>query len=262
MPKDTNTLFLAWQDRQPGTIWPVGRLAWLPEQGRFEFAYIQGAARAQEFGFTPIVGFPQLERVYDSPRLFPFFANRLMPSSRPDYEEYAERLELPMQAEPTTFLARSEGPRMTDRFEVFGFPTHGVAPNILVYHFFVRGIRHLADAEAIIQSLNTGTELVARPEPDNLRDTMAVCLATDQHAQVGWIPRVLLEDFHDPRVHRDQLRIKVVRVNPHPAPIRHRLLCALSLAHDTGFSPFSSFTYQPISPDAQSGRINADPVAL
>ena len=45
----------------------------------------------------PFVAFPHLHRRYAGAQLFPFFRNRVMPSTRPDYVHHVESLGLSVQ---------------------------------------------------------------------------------------------------------------------------------------------------------------------
>lgn len=113
VPNLAEALFVAWQN--PGTrrFHAVGRLAYLPVDsgGLYEFAYIRGTCAVDEAGFRPFLAFPDLHRVYRSNALFPFFANRLMPRSRPEYAEFLSWLDLdPETATPIQILGRMRGP--------------------------------------------------------------------------------------------------------------------------------------------------------
>ena len=70
------------------------------------------------------MSFPDFETEYRSVALFPLFANRVMPHSRPDYPDYVKWLQLESrQKDPMAFLANSGGQRATDTLEVISTPT-------------------------------------------------------------------------------------------------------------------------------------------
>ena len=79
------SLFVAWRPPMPDrTGWrPVGRLE--HDGGLYRFSYTRGALKP---GFRPFAQMDRLEHVYESVDLFPLFANRLLPKSRPEYEAY------------------------------------------------------------------------------------------------------------------------------------------------------------------------------
>ena len=71
---NTNTLFLAWQDKtEESRQWfPIGRLD--AESSCYRFCYIHGAERAvDEAGFAALIEFPDLYKPYTSQELFPLF---------------------------------------------------------------------------------------------------------------------------------------------------------------------------------------------
>jgi hypothetical protein len=120
-----HTLFVLWFDPSQRSIVPVARLVHRHEaEGDvYEFRYVRGALDASARGFLPFLAFPDLHQVYLSRELFPFFANRVMPSTRPDYLEYVETLGLSRaQADSMAILARSGGTRETDRIELCAMP--------------------------------------------------------------------------------------------------------------------------------------------
>lgn len=105
----TRTIFLAWQDPLKRHWYPVGRLS--SNDRRFLFVYTGGAIEAQKTGrFSLFATFPDLHGLYQSETLFPLFANRLMPASRPDFPKFLEWLNVSdTGAAPLVILARSGG---------------------------------------------------------------------------------------------------------------------------------------------------------
>ncbi len=100
-------LFVSWRDPEVGSIHPIGRLVRRSAQDgeSYSFAYLKNAERLERF--DPLPGLPQLHERYDSQVLFPVFANRVMPRSRPDYDMLASRVDLAGDADPFEVLARS-----------------------------------------------------------------------------------------------------------------------------------------------------------
>ena len=76
-----NALLVASRSADPSKSgWsPIGRLEF--DQATYRFVYTKGARTA--VGFTPFSGMEGLEQIYESNELFPVFANRLLPKSRP-----------------------------------------------------------------------------------------------------------------------------------------------------------------------------------
>ena len=247
-----STLFLAWQDPSRRRWYPIGRLT--TNGRRYLFVYTRGAREAQrDAGFEPLSMFPDLERLYTSLELFPLFANRLVPRSRPEYGEYLKWLDVPeSEDDPVLILARSGGQRLTDTLEVFPCPER-TSPGEYAIRFLVHGLRHMPDdAIARVAKLEVGEKLLMMKDIQNPVDAMALALRTaeayerDVHV-VGYCPRYLRSDFG--RLidsHEGEIRVTVERVNPPPAPIQFRLLCRLEGRWPTDFEPFSSPDYVPI----------------
>jgi hypothetical protein len=250
-------LYVAWQQPETRRYYPVARLVAgvgdLP--GLYEFVYVRGAEEAQKAGFEPFPAFPTLSEVYRSRDLFPFFANRLMSSSRPDYPSYVQSLGLDSNADPMLILARSGGGRATDSIELFAFPARTEENGAFRTFFWMHGFRYLdAGQQSRVRSLQPGEELFASPQRDNPVDSNAIQLVTADHTKVGYAPRYLASGVMDFLSAGVNCRIFVERVNL-SAPTQQRLLCRLEAScWPPEFQPFASDTYQPIPPDATDLR--------
>jgi hypothetical protein len=99
---------------------PIGRLQF--DNGTYRFVYTQGARTAH--GFTPFSGMEKLDEIYESSDLFPIFANRLMPKSRPEYEAFLRwsGFDSANPPDPIAVLGVTEGIRRTDMIELFPCP--------------------------------------------------------------------------------------------------------------------------------------------
>jgi hypothetical protein len=80
-PRVLRRLAVAWQHPVTRAIEPVGILEC--DEAGYRFRYVRNALRVE--GFRPLLGFPDLHRTYESTRLFPLFAQRVMDARRPDY---------------------------------------------------------------------------------------------------------------------------------------------------------------------------------
>jgi hypothetical protein len=249
MTRDTTikTLFLAWQDYQSRSWFPIGRLTF--DGKKYRFSYIQGVKDAQEqCGFKPLFSFPELEAVYESDYLFPVFANRLMSAARPEYKNFLNRLNLP---ENTTdlmlMLARSEGKRETDSLQVFPYPEVDDLGRYCL-HFFAHGLRHLPDcAINRINALQVGEMLWLSHEFQNPYDSQALILTTADHYIIGYCPRFLTSYIFDIlRSNPFAVEVKVDKINALPNPLQFRLLCRMTYSVFDDLEPFSQDQYQPI----------------
>lgn len=239
-------MYVAWR-RPDRLIVPIGRLGervMADDEREYEFDYLKRAEMEEDF--RPLPGLPELHRSYSSPTLFSVFANRVMPTSRPDYAEFMEQLNLQDDAEPFEILERSEGTRATDRIEVF--PTPVRSPNgHLTTTFFARAIRHVPGASEAVESLRVGDELQLVREPNNDVNPLARMLNTRTGDQVGYAPDYLLPMLHDLEDENGVApRVTVEHLNPPTAPPHLRLLCRLTATWPEGFQPFSGAEFMPL----------------
>jgi hypothetical protein len=252
------TLFLAWQDPRSRRWFPVGKLSYKKDEGIYRFVYTKGAKVAPNF--MPLGHMKDLTAIYESEELFPLFANRLMSSKRPEYQNFLHWLDLQEdEADPIALLARTEGIRETDSLTVFPCPEPDLKGKYQV-HFFSHGVRHLPDhAIQIVNQLQPGAPLYLMPDPQNPYDTWAMALRTDDPATiVGYCPRYLAKDFLNVLVDSNptNVKVKVVRVNI-DAPIQLRLLCGLEAYWPEGFEPCSGELFEELAENIpQSTRVS------
>lgn len=220
----------------------------------YEFAYIGAAKRAESQGFRPLVTFPSMESVYRSTQLPPLFSNRLMSASRSDFAEHLSRLALQVdEAEPFTVLARSAGRRETDKLEVFALPRvvarNGVE-NTSDGVFLARGVRHIPHAEAAVEHLQVNAPLYVMADVQNPFNPNGLALRNESCQLLGYVPDYLAQELAQRQCLPELLRVSVLRTNPHPAPVHHRLLCHFELTHASAQPLFNGPDYQPLSDSA------------
>jgi HIRAN domain len=244
-----NTLLVASRSSEPqnGGWSPIGRLEF--DTGIYRFVYTQGARTAQ--GFAPFSGMENLEEVYESTDLFPIFANRLLPVSRPEYEAFLKwsGFDAANPPDPLMLLGVTEGIRRTDFIEVFPCPVpdaHGCYLN----KFFLHGLRYMPEAaKERVQLLKEGEPLYLMPDLMNEADNDAVALRTTEGERfmLGYVPRYLAKDVWKimQGCHRDFINVFVHRVNQ-DAPLQQRLLCRMEACWPEGFKPCSGEEFQPI----------------
>ncbi len=240
-------LFLAWQEPQSRHWFPIGQLAF--DGKNYHFVYIQGVKKAQqESNFRLLHSFPERDRIYTSSELFPLFSNRLMRRSRPDYQNYIEWLNIPQdEDDPIAILARSEGRKVTDTFEVFPCPEK--SKNGTYYlHFFVHGLRYMPESSIEkVKQLKPEERLYLTLDIQNPYGSTALLLRTEERHNLGYCPRYLAADIWKIlRQNPESICVRVERVNPLPTPIQFRLLCNMTVKWDDDFILFSSQDYQPI----------------
>ena len=245
-------LFVAWQAPLDRKWFPVGRLTY--NGTRFRFVYTKGAGIAhRDCGFQPFGSFSALDGFYESAELFPLFANRVPPTDREDYGDFAQWLNVPRDsADPVAMLARSGGRRQTDTLELLPCPERDPEGAYHI-HFFAHGLRYLSsESHARISRLKAGDDLLAALDFQNPHDTRALILRTNDAFPgdrfiVGYCPSYLLGDTFELLTQCPSLSFEVERLNPPPAPLQFRLLCNMTTCWPKDFRPFSSEEYQPMA---------------
>ena len=242
------TLFLAWHGAGENRLWfPIGQLDADIKHANYRFRYIGGAKQAQkEAAFTLRLEFPDLERDYRSPELFPLFQNRIMSPTRPDFQSYLKALSLAENADPIEILAVNGGERVTDRYEVFPKPVRQPDGSFL-FRFFLHGWRYASEsAQERMRRLEPGEKLVVALELNNPVAGMGLQIQTSDYQMIGWAPNYLVNDIASGMAAGPgKYEASVVRLNPQPIPSKQRLMVELR-GHWDNYEPMSGPDYQPL----------------
>lgn len=191
----------------------------------------------------------ELNRIYHSEELFPFFQNRLVNKSRPEYSSYLRWLGLDeLDADPLTVLAVTGGVRATDSFELIPAPKS--KDGNLVLDFFPRGLRYTPQfALSELEKLQLGDKLYIAKDIQNVKDSHALLLRTGSPSVfVGYIAKYYSRSLCklldiDP----SSISVFVKKINL-DAPLDMRLLCTITtpiksssnfLESDSDFLPWT-----------------------
>ena len=249
------TVFLAWQDKAKTRRWfPVGRLD--ASDAGYVFQYVNGAKEARDnAGFFPLFAFPDFQKTYESPVLFPTFQNRVMNNNREDFREYLEQLDLNQldlndNISPLEMLAVDGGQRTTDHFEVCPLLECDDKGRFSC-RFFLHGSRYMPECaqEKMAECVKQGDSLQVALELTNPKTKIGLQIQTMDYCMVGWAPRYLAYDLSIALKSHDEtpedLEIHVVKVN-RDAPINQRYLIEFN-GRFNYHRPMQSDEFQPLS---------------
>lgn len=219
------SLYVGWQNEDTREWVPVAKLNKGPDA--YTLQYTRGAKRSKSFVGLGRMG--DLDKTYLSKELFPFFLNRLISKSRPEYQNYLRWLGLKsLDHNPMSMLAVTGGVRATDSLELI--PSPRKEGSRLVMDFFPRSLSYLPlDVLNAIDSMVAGTRLFLMKDVQNPHDPNAFALRIDEpKALVGYFARYYCRGLGRLLQRTDsdvQVLVKQVNVD---APIAMRLLCTLS----------------------------------
>lgn len=243
-------LLVLWQNPISRRYRAIGRLSF--DGNEYVFGYTQGAKHALEEGFRGLPGLRKGPERYTSPRLFPFFAQRTLDPTRPDYEGYLDSLGLDAHALPLEQMLHSGGSRAADTIQLIQRPKlQGTSISLV---FLAHGVRHVptnnlglrtgprqidpSDHEAALAGLETGEALTILEEPNNEYDPLATLVATEEGTPLGYVPRELCRGVQE-LARNGNLSLKVLKSNGPGAPDHLRLLVQLH-AESVEENPFDS----------------------
>jgi hypothetical protein len=234
--KQTSRRFIvAWRNTARPEISPVGALRYDSEA--FEFWYLPEASQAVDF--RPFLGFPDLEQVYRSKFLWPFFALRVMDRRRPDYLEYVTSLGLTPDASQLDILSRTGGERKGDSVQVIEEP-YADADGATECTFLIRGSRYATKqygTEFRSRELAPGDLLLLDPDHTNVVNPNALLVVTQEREPIGWVPDMLISYAQTVEASGSSV-LALVRNNGPDAPWHLRFLVCLAGRVPIGYRPF------------------------
>lgn len=112
---ERDLVYLVWTDVKTGNKYKVAQL--YKENDKYYFKYIlENLKEAQKHGFKLLVAFPQINALYDNPKLFANFAARLPEPTRPEIKEILETYGM-TEYDAFELLKRSGAKLPTDNYE-------------------------------------------------------------------------------------------------------------------------------------------------
>lgn len=230
-------LFVAWQNPKDRSWAPVGRLT--HDDGLYRFVYTRGAKDMGE-SFQPFGAMTDLNSSYVSEKLFPLFANRVLPKSRPEYKTYLQWLGMNEAGyDVMEELSLTGGFRATDSLELFPCP-EPTSKDLYEVYFFSRGLRHMhSENVERTKELKKGERLYLMPDIQNEYDSHALMLrAKEPVTLVGYAPRYYSGEFSSvvKEVGQDNIKVTIEQVNK-DAPLQYRVLCKLQSPWPVNFTP-------------------------
>lgn len=234
---DERRLIVTWKSDASKGILPVAELIIRGTEPHYRFGYLEGVREALRSGFQPFLAFPNLEMRYESEEIFPFFANRVLPTTRPDYLESLAAVGLDVRnASIAEVLGRTNGRRATDRIETILVPTPDALGRYRT-HFFLRGVTHSPGAEEIIAQLDPDELLTLVVDPSNDYNPRARRVQARGH-QLGYAPDYLVNDLDALESAGAVPNVFGERANLPPHPAHYRLLCRIDCEWPLDFVPF------------------------
>jgi hypothetical protein len=109
------------------------------------------------------------------------------------------------------------------------------------------------DAVSLLSNFNceaSGESLRCTRDSRNLINPDAVKLHVDDGDEIGFVPDHLAADVSELLEQGGGLDVRVVRVNPPPAPRHHRVLCSLFTGEGARPNGYRGRAFRPISSEA------------
>ena len=228
-----SSIYLLWQDQHTAQWHTVARLT--RDNDSYRFNYTQGATTTKHF--APFPTMEDLNTVYESDTLLPFFQNRILSPRRPEFDSMISWLGMTAESfDPLEYLGVSGGQRQTDNYRIFKTPELG--KNKFTFNFLVSGIYALdQDSKQTINQLSKNAQLEYFLEADSigLRDKRSGQL-------VGYCPGHLVNGFKQLIESAGSVSFTVKKVNV-DALTSCRLLCTFQTKQGEHYKPLITGEY-------------------
>lgn len=218
-------IYVGWQDQKTREWIPVAKLECAA--AGYKLTYTAGAQRCQ--GFSGFGRMNKLDATYFSRDLFPFFENRLIKKSRPEYKKYLNWVGIDNEdPDPLDILQITGGIRSTDNFELFSAPLYDGAK--LSLKFFPRGLRYIhGNALDDVNLLKSGAPIFIMHDMQNEFDNGALILRTENpKINIGYIQKYYNKGLKRALDLGFGVRVFVLQINK-DAPIDMRVLCCMEI---------------------------------
>lgn len=180
-------LYLIWKSEKSRKQYIVGQLT---RNGQYEFQYCLEVQNAIADGFTPLLCFPECDKVYKDKKLFSVFASRLPDKKRKDIRDILNKYGM-SEYDEYMLLKRSGARLPIDSLE-FIDPILESDENVTRI-FFMAGVRHYlgCDGDECDNAFEVtrGDEVLLRREPENAFDSYAVQMLNASEKLLGYVPR-------------------------------------------------------------------------
>lgn len=181
-------LHLVWKSSNNHTNYTIGQLA---KNGGYQFSYNADMVDALANGFEPLVAFPELNKTYESPEMFPAFSSRLPDKKRRDIQQILNKYGLTEYDEYQ--LLKKSGARLPIDSLSFIDPIFSSTDKV-ERTFFIAGTRHYIgcngeDCNSAFAEISTGDFLTLKSELGNKDDANAVQICNQANELLGYIPR-------------------------------------------------------------------------
>lgn len=180
-------LYLIWKSEKSRKQYIVGQLT---KNSQYEFRYCEEVESAIADGFTPLLCFPDLKRVYKDENLFPILVSRLPDKKRKNICDILNKYGL-KEYDEYLLLKRSGARLPIDRLEFIDpiLDMEGDTTRI----FFMAGVRHYLNCDgkncADSVEITRGDEVYLKREVNNKYDYNAVQMLDVTGKVLGYIPR-------------------------------------------------------------------------
>lgn len=184
-------LYLIWKSEKSRKQYIIGQLS---KNGCYEFKYLEEVQDALKDGFSLLICFMELDKIYTDKSLFPVFTSRLPDKKRKNIDSILKKYGLE-EYDEYMLLKRSGARLPIDNLEFIDpiLDTNEKVTRI----FFMAGVRHYLDCAGQdclrVMDVTRGDEVYLQREPDNTSDHNAVMMLDISGNKLGYVPRYYSE---------------------------------------------------------------------
>ncbi len=187
-----NELWLIWKQPKTRRRYKIGVLNY--KENKYYFQYINPELDdALKAGFLYFPGFEDINKIYESNKLFANIETRLPNPKRADYLEILNLYNLETDSDKMQILQATKGRLLTDNYEFVPiFDSNKV-------EFDVAGTGHCHDIEKCKSFISINDKLLLEPEPNNNYDKNAIKVILPKNGvkyHIGYVPRYYAKELN------------------------------------------------------------------
>ncbi|MET3683042.1 hypothetical protein ABID56_001132 [Alkalibacillus flavidus] len=199
----------------------IGTLTYHGERYTFEYSHKSESPRnvheAIRQGYRLHPAFPNLNKTYESEKLFTTFNRRIPDHTRIGFEEILEELSLSEDADRMDVLRETRGVLSGDPYS-FEEPLR-LHEDILHSNFYINGMRHNNKLpENWSEFLKPGDQLVPEVDEDNSFDQYAVRIMNTEGLFIGYVPGIYAQAVHSLLKNNENVVLEVKKVRSYYTP--------------------------------------------
>lgn len=232
------SLLLLWQNPDTTLYYHIGTLSFDGEKYCFYYTHHNDVylkvSDALRNGYIQHPAFRDLDKTYESLKMFDAFNRRIPSEHRENFIEILDDLGLDSSADRMDILKATRGKLLGDSYS-FEEPLMLSDDQHLTSTFYINGMRHRNLPSSWSKDIAVNEDVVLEPEYNNDKDSNAVKIMSKGGIHLGYVPGVYAEAVNALIQTKLEPTIKIKQIRPTSTPqwwLQVRFECFIPTVND------------------------------